>query len=189
MGIQRAVVHGTIGGLVQTRNMFSASMGTTGVDTDASLWTTYLTSIYDPLMAIVSNVWESQLYEIQEYSNGHWPTVATVSFVETGEVTGEQIANAVAFVIIAKASGLRHVGRKFFGPLGESTALGNGLVSTQAAHAASCLLAYLTPVTGVGSRVLTPGVVDSSGSFHPFVGGFVSSLLGSMRRRKPGIGI
>ena len=189
MSIQRAVVHGTIGGLIQTRNMFTASLGTGGVDTDSSLWTLYLTTVYDPLMAIISNVWESQYYEIQELSNGHWPTVAEVPFVETGEVTGEQIANAVAFVLIGKAAGLRHVGRKFFSPLGELTAVGNGLVSTQAAHAASALLAYIEPFTALGGRTFTPGVVDKNGSFHNFVGGFASSLLGSMRRRKPGIGI
>jgi hypothetical protein len=189
MAIQRAVVHGMISGLVQTRNMFTAELGTGGVDSDELLWSTYLTTVYDPLMSIISDQWESQLFEIQEYSSGHWPTVAEVSFVESGEVTGEQIANAVAFVLIGKASGLRHVGRKFFSPLGELTAVGNALVSTQAAHAASALLAYIDPWTGLGGRTFTPGVVDKNGSFHSFVGGFVSSLLGSMRRRKPGVGI
>lgn len=189
MAIQRAVVHGLIAGLVQTRNMFTADLGIVGTDGDESLWTAYLTSVYDPLMSIVSNVWSSQLYEIQEYTSGQWPTVAEVSFVETGEVTGEQIANAVSFVLIGKAAGIRHVGRKFFGPLGEATAVGNALISSQAAHAAAAVLAYITPLTGSGSRVLTPGVVDKSGGFHAFVGGFASSLLGSMRRRKPGIGI
>jgi hypothetical protein len=31
--------------------------------------------------------------------------------------------------------------------------------------------------------------VDQQGNFHAFVGGTVSSILGSCRRRKPGLGI
>jgi hypothetical protein len=54
---------------------------------------------------------------------------------------------------------------------------------------ASLLAAYLTPFEGIGGGTITPGVLDKNESFRPFVSGLVSSVLGTMRRRKPGVGI
>jgi hypothetical protein len=54
---------------------------------------------------------------------------------------------------------------------------------------AAGLLAYLTPFTGIGGGVITPGILDKNNAFRPFVGGYLSSFVGSVRRRKPGNGM
>ena len=101
----------------------------------------------------------------------------------------DALPNVVSAVLIGKAAGIRHMGRKFFGPVAEAAVAANSLIAGYMVIAASVLLAYLTPFTGLGGGVITPGILDKTETFRPFVGGMVSSLLGSMRRRKPGNGI
>jgi hypothetical protein len=91
--------------------------------------------------------------------------------------------------LIGKGSGLRHMGRKFFGPIPITSAHGNDLAPAVIIALSTVLANYVTPFTGIGGGTITPGILDKAGTFRPFVGGLLSSLLGSMRRRKPGIGI
>lgn len=188
MAIERAVVKGTILGVVQSRAIFTADVVPSGGDTNTLLWTTYVQSIYTP----ARNVWGggvvTQTMELYTLTGGSYVTYDEVSFPNTGGGTADHLPNAVAWVLLGKAAGLRHVGRKFFGPPDEDHCGSNTLVTAVAANVAAALLAYITPFTGLGGGVITPGVVDKNGTFHPFVGGVVSSLLGSMRRRKPGNG-
>ena len=189
MAIQRGVVSGTIAGVVQTRTVFTCDVIVSGGDTAEVLWTAYITNIYAQVNGFVSNVWQAQSYELSIPSAGHWVPflVHTLSF--GGGQTGDYLPNAVSAVLLGKAAGLRHVGRKFFGPIVESLTTANSLAGAGITAAAATLLAYITPFTGTGGGIITPGVVDQAGDFHPFVGGVVSTILGSMRRRKPGLGI
>lgn len=189
MTIERAVVSGIIASVVQTRNMFTCDVVPSGGDTDQILWDAYLSSVYTPLTNITADIWHTTSYELQNLSGGHWVPFDQVSFVKTGADANQQGPNAVAVVLIAKALGLRHIGRKFFSPITENQMYGNTITTAALAYAASVLLAYITPFTGLGGGTITPGVTDAGGTFHAFVGGVVSSLLGSMRRRKPGLGI
>lgn len=189
MAIQRAVIAGLLAGTVQTRNIFTADVVTLGGDTPQQLWNAYLGPIYTALSPAISPVWTSSTIELQDWTLGHWVPfdLYTVTWTMTG--SGDILPNIVAIVLLGKAAGLRHVGRKFFSGVTEGATLANSLTTAALAMAASALAAYLTPVTGVGGGTLTPGVLDKGGFFHAFVGGQVSSLLGSMRRRKPGLGI
>lgn len=189
MTIERAVVFGTLLGVVQTRHMFTCDVVPAGGDTDELLWTTYLDSIYTPVTAALSSGFATQQYELQSYSGGHWVPYDSVTFTHAGSGATNMLPNAVAMVLLGKASGLRHVGRKFFSGMEAAYVNLNSLSTSGLAVAASTLLAYITPFTGIGGGTITPGVVDSAGAFHAFVGGLVSTLLGSMRRRKPGLGI
>jgi hypothetical protein len=47
--------------------------------------------------------------------------------------------------------------------------------------------AYITTIGGGGVNLI-PGVVDKNHVFHAFTSGVVDTLLGSMRRRKIGVG-
>jgi len=189
MAIQRATIKGRISSVIETRSVFTADVEPIGGDTSQVLWEAYLTNIIVPLQPLLSVVWTAYEYEITIPAAGHWEPFAVESFVVGGAASGDALPNAVAAVLIGKASGLRHVGRKFFSPLAESQTVGNSFVSGAASALATALAAYLTVETGIGGGTLTPGVVDSTGNFHAFVGGFVSSIVGSIRRRKPGIGI
>lgn len=189
MAIERAVVKGNIAGIVETRHVFTADVVPSGGDTAHLLWQTYLASIYTAAPALLSAVFATYEVELLSYSAGHW-----VPYEKYGQVwgfsgAGDYLPNAVAIVLLGKAPGLRHVGRKFLSAIPENLTTANALVGAGITYAASVLLAYITPFTGIGGGVITPGVIDVVGNFHPFTGGIVSSLLGSMRRRKPGIGI
>jgi hypothetical protein len=128
-------------------------------------------------------------YELQALSGSQWLTFAEPAVTWAGTLTGKQAPNQVALVLIGKAVGLFHLGRKFFSGISENTLEGNVLDPANMAKAVSTLAAYITPFTGIGGGTITPGVLDKDLVFHPFVGGFVSSFLGTMRRRRPGYGV
>jgi hypothetical protein len=189
MATQRAVVSGTISSLVQVRHMFTCDVITSGGDTPQVLWAAYLDSVYNPIRSALSANFLTYQYQLEAYSAGHWVPFDVQAYSKQGAGGSNQLPNVVSIVLLGKAAGLRHVGRKFFGAVEDSYTNINTLTSAGLAIAASTLLAYITPFTGIGGGTITPGVVDGAGTFHPFVGGVVSTLLGSMRRRKPGIGI
>lgn len=189
MAIERAVVKGSVSGIVQIRNIFTCDVEPSGGDTSQLLWSAYLDTLYTEILAIITENCTFTSYELYNLVSGHWILFDEVTVDYEGQVTGEQLLNAAAGVLIGKATGLRHVGRKFFGPLAEGNVSGNVFTGTALPSLAAALLAYITPFTGIGGGEITPGVTDATFTFHPFVGGVVSSLLGTMRRRKPGIGI
>ena len=189
MTTQRAVVNSLIMGVVQVKNMLTCDVVPSGGDTAQVLWDAYLHSIWTPLNTVLATAVASADYEIQNRSAGKWVTYDLIPFVNSGTVGGDFLPNAVAAVLIGKAAGSRHVGRKFFSNIPEASATGNSLSTAALVGMAAVLLAYITPFTGLGGGVITPGILDKTETFRPFVGGFISSLLGSMRRRKPGVGI
>lgn len=190
MTTQRAVVKGDLASAVQVRNVFTCDVVESGGDTAPVLWEAYLNSIYNELMPIMRSILHITSFEMYDLVAGEWVPAGEIEFTYEGAVqSGDFLPNAVAIVLLGKAAGARHVGRKFFSGLPESTAFENGLAVGVASTVAAVLAAYITPFTGIGGGVITPGVVTSSGTFHAFLGGSVSSFLGSIRRRKPSVGI
>jgi hypothetical protein len=127
-------------------------------------------------------------YELQYYAAGQWVPYDLIAINNSGAGTGDALPNQSAVVLIGKAFGIHGIGRKFLSGIPESAQAAGALVAPYIAGFATVLLDYITPFTGIGGGTITPGVLDKHGTFRPFVGGFVSSLLGSMRRRKPGVG-
>jgi hypothetical protein len=169
--------------------MFTCNVVPSGSDTSAVLWDAYLDSIYTSVIEACTTNVVFYSYEVQQPVGLQWETIDEVAFNYTGVNTGEALPNAVALVLLGKATGIKHVGRKFFSGISEAFAWNNTIATGVVARAAMILAAYITPFTGLSGGVITPGVRDNAGVFHAFVGGMVSSLLGSMRRRKPGLGI
>lgn len=189
MAIERAVVKGTIGDITEIRNMFTGQVVESGGDTSASLWSVYITDFFGDAVELMPDSVHFYEYEVFTYNGGSWILKDTVSMSADGQSSTEGLLNAAAVVLIGKASGLRKVGRKFLGAISEGASSGNGLVSSALINAAAALVNYISPVNGIGGGTLTPGIVSSGGTFHAFVGGSVSSLLGTMRRRKPNVGM
>jgi hypothetical protein len=189
MGVERAILKAQIADVVEMRNMFTCNVVESGGDDSAVLWLAYMSSILDTVPLVAHETVHFYEYEVQEYSAGDWVPKDAVTIDETGNGTGDALPNQSAIVFIAKAAGLHGLGRKFFGTVPESLQVGGLLIAGAATLIANILEAYITPFTGIGGGTITPGVLDKTGTFRPFVSGFVSSLLGTMRRRKPGIGI
>lgn len=189
MTIERAVVMGTLASLVQIRNMYTCEVIESGGDDSQTLWLAYMSSIFDELAPLTSTGLAWYEYDVQEYSAGSWVLKDVVTVSEAGSDAGDRLPFQNAITFVAKAYGLRKIGRKFLAGITEGYGVNGVIQVALAADVAAFLLAYITPFTGIGGGTITPGIVDGSGVFHPFLSGVVSSVLGSMRRRKPGIGI
>lgn len=189
MSVQRAVLKGMIAGAVQTRTIFTADVTVVPGDLYEDYWDPYIDQMMDQVTGILADIWVAYEVEIQTPSGTNWVPVATWAKTNHGAVSGDAHPNAVAAVLLGKATGARHVGRKFFSGVAESMTTANALTAGAALYMADALLYYVSPLVTIVGSVLQPGVVDKNMTFHPFVGGLVSSLLGSMRRRKPGLGI
>jgi hypothetical protein len=187
--IERAVLKGTLGDVVQIRNIFTAEITEVGADTSELLWDVYIDALMGEVVNLLAPITHFSGYDVYQLQAGQWVLLDEVTLNVTGAGSSEPLLNQAAVVLIGKAAGVRHMGRKFFGALNEYDVVGNSLITTAAAGFAALLLAYISPVTGIGGGTLQPGTVDVNGGFWPFVGGTVSSLLGTMRRRKPGNGI
>lgn len=187
--IERAIVKGTLDSEVEIRNMFTAQVTEVGGDTSEILWETYVEAFLAAVTQILSVNTHFYSYEVQQLNAGTWELLDEVAIDYDGQEAGQNILNAASMVLIGKAEGVRHVGRKFLGGLPESLTEGNILSAATAVDAAATLLCYISPVNGLSGGQLMPGVVDKNDGFWPFVGGVVSSLLGTMRRRKPQVGI
>jgi hypothetical protein len=189
MATQRAIVKATIASLVQARNMFTADVTEAGGDTAVDMWHVYLEAFYNDFLDQIHTNWVAYSVELQNLVGDQWVTFDEHAETWAGEATGDPLPNSVAYVLIGKALGVRKMGRKFLGVVPEVSNVGSMVATGVMAILADALLDYISPVTGIGGGILEPGIVDKLGTFHPFIGGMVSSLLGSMRRRKPGIGM
>jgi hypothetical protein len=188
--IQRAVVRGTIANLVQTRNMFTAQLDISQADDAIELWEVYLGTVLQPVVGVLQNTVTFSGFELFELSPSGWGTIADVPLTYTGAVTtSEQMPNQVACVWIAKTLGRRVVGRKFWSGLSELFSVVNAMTNDGVLAFAAGFAAYIAPWTSLGGSIFNPGVTNKNDEFFPFVGGFVSSFLGSQRRRKPGVGM
>jgi hypothetical protein len=188
MTVHRAVLYGSFASVVQIRNVFTADLTGSG-STPTELWGLYMDELLSTMPLVASNVVSFYQYELSLFNAGHYVPYDSITIDEPGTYEGESLPGQSAIVLIAKAAGLRQIGRKFLVGVPEELQVSGALVAGVAATMASILAAYITPVSGSGDSLLTPGIMDKTDTFRPFVGGFVSSFLGTMRRRKPGVGI
>lgn len=188
--INRAILKGHLFGTVSTRNMFVAEIARASEDTTLDIFEGYLGNIITPIRPYLASGVSFDTLEVQYQGDDYkWYQIDEGPFVWVGTGSSDQLANAVAAVLIGKVYGSFAHGRKFFSGLTESAVQGNSLVSLAMIAFAQATAAWITPYTSEHGSVVTPGIVDKNHQFHAFTSGFVASLLGSMRRRKPGLGI
>lgn len=188
MATERAVLQGYAASAVNIRSMFTCDVIPSGGDTQQILWAAYMNPLRSDIVAISHTSISFYQYELQYYAAGQWVPYDLISISNAGAGTGDALPNQSAIVLIGKAFGIHGIGRKFLSGVPEAAQSAGALVAPYVAGVATVLLDYITPFTGLGGGQITPGVLDKNSTFRPFVGGFVSSLLGSMRRRKPGVG-
>lgn len=113
--------------------------------------------------------------------------VFTPDFAHTANT--DVFPNQVAPVIVANTARPKSRGRKFFSAFAENSALGSELIGAAITALGVSLNHYLADETVAGDNVLVPGVPrESADVFLPFTDGLVNSILGTQRRRKPGVG-
>lgn len=187
--IERCVVYGRLGGVVATRSIFTAQIDYQGTDDRWAVWSTYVAQIWELVRSYISTVYVNEQLVFYSRSGADWIESGAHPYTDAGLASGDYLPNASAIVFLGKAVGKRLVGRKFWSGVAESATNGNALITAAAIAMASACVLYVAPLTTAQGSVLTPGIWGKDNAFHSFSSGVVSTLLGSMRRRKPGLGI
>lgn len=155
----------------------------------------WCSDMYDEIVAQVRNNVAEQLCTIDKiaFSAGEWIITENVgTFTPTWAPTGagDALPNQVAAFVVGKTARPKTVGRKFLIPFIEQEQAAGYLV----AGAVTAVVAWgddyindivLFPVTdGFEPGVPRTGV----DAWMPFTVGVVTNLVGSQRRRRPGVG-
>lgn len=129
-------------------------------------------------------VWdeEEEVWEVDRFVGTLDPTA---TFAETNELLPYQ--NAA--VLVANTGRPKSRGRKSFGGLTEIAQDAGILVPSLLTNMATALNWYLSDETISAGNELISGVASTvTGLFLPFTDGIVNDVMGSQRRRKPGVG-
>jgi len=103
--------------------------------------------------------------------------------------TDDPFPNQIAPVLVANTNRPGTRGRKFLMGMVETMADGGDLVTGAVTAMGNALSDYIADETVSGSNVLSPGVPRSdANAFKEFTDGEVNSIVGTQRRRKPGVG-
>lgn len=125
-------------------------------------------------------------------TEGIWETTrwlgnATPEITFTG--AAHQLPNQIAAVLIANTPRPKSRGRKFIPGFDENSCNGSDIESAVLTELGTVLSHYLADENISAGNDLSPGVPRTGvNQFLEFTGGAVNSIVGTQRRRKPGIG-
>lgn len=123
---------------------------------------------------------------------GKWVTEALIgSFTPTitHTNTDDPFPNQIAPVLVANTLRPKSRGRKFLMGFVDTAADAGDLVGAAVTAMGTALNHYLADEALTGSDVLSPGVVrEGVDAFLEFTNGAINSVVGTQRRRKPGVG-
>ena len=115
--------------------------------------------------------------------------IGTASPTITHTNTDDPFPNQIAPVLIAHTIRPKSRGRKFLMGFVDTAANGSSLVSGALTALANALAVYLADEVVTTGNVLSPGVPRTNvNTFLELSTGAVNSVVGTQRRRKPGVG-
>ena len=113
--------------------------------------------------------------------------IFTPSFTHTN--TDDPFPNQIAPVMIGNTYVPKSRGRKFLMGLVETAADAGNLVTGAVTALVAAVAYYISNITVSGTNVLEPGVVDEdANAFLKFKDGIANTIVGTQRRRTPGVG-
>jgi len=121
-----------------------------------------------------------------------WDTgrfVGEEAIVDTFAGPGDMFPHAVAAVITAFTEDVKRRGRKFFAGFDEDVATGSTWSGATVTALVAAGVRWLVDLVIAGGDHLVPGIPSNLGTWLPFISVLISSIAGSQRRRKPGLGI
>lgn len=157
---------------------------------------TYLDDIYTAIDDYVKSNVTINPCEVSEVEwnagESKWLTsrvLGTTTPVVTFTDALEGLPRQCAAVMLANTLRPKTRGRKFFGGLCEDDQVGSYWVSSFLTALGVALNHYLADETVSGTNVLSPGVASTlAGVFYDFTDGVVNDIVGTQRRRTPGVG-
>lgn len=145
-------------------------------------WTLIVTSASFTYFAYDVFLWDT--------GDDDWYLVAEVGIGEgQGQADTSYNANQDAAVLIARTGDGTNPGKKFIPAIADGGMV-NGVLTGDMLDDLANVLAWWITVFDAGPDNLTPVIISKIGHIiHPIVGGVVDLIIGSQRRRKPGVGI
>lgn len=106
-----------------------------------------------------------------------------------GTAAGDILPNQIAPVLLASTYRPKTRGRKFIPAFAEAATQGSTLVAGALTALGNAVNDYIADETISANNDLIVGVPSNvTGEFHEFANGDVTDIVGSQRRRKPGVG-
>lgn len=102
---------------------------------------------------------------------------------------GDMLPHATAAIVTGGTADPLCVSRKSFPGFAEGTQAGSEVAAVSLVDLAAAAVAWLTDQTLTGADFLVPGVPAKGGVWQELLVATVGSIMGSQRRRKPGVGI
>lgn len=156
----------------------------------------YIEDIYTGLAAYISDDVETELATVHviewDPGEGEWVTERLLGNTLpdlTFTASTDAYPNQISGVLIGNTDRPKSRGRKFLVPFVETAGVGSSIISAVMSLLATSLSHYLADETIADTDVLSPGIPRSGfDQFLAFSDGVVNSILGTQRRRKPGVG-
>lgn len=156
---------------------------------------TWVESAYGNLTVEMSNTvsFNDIVADIIEWDTDHWETTYHIGTEDIDTVpagTGDPFPNQVSAFATFNTTRPKSKGRKFLFPFDEGGALGSYLTSPAVASIVDYAADILTTIVLGPFNELVPGIVRSGvNEFLEFRSAVVTNVLGTQRRRRPGVGI
>lgn len=189
MASARVAYCGKFNGVDDVRNVFTINNPTHEIPDTADV-ADWLTAMYHTsgLMALLSNKLRYDHFVVEvPLSDGKWVYNYEGALAYTGEKTDNYLPQQVAAVVVGITSSRRR-GKKFISGITESSAIDGSFITEFQTALQAFGDAYILGIPG-GSNPWFSGVCKKDGSeFIEFSAVRVDQLLGTQRRRKPGVG-
>lgn len=188
----------TIEGPTEAQNVFYLKLNTAAPWTDANIMVqivNYLEALYDNL---VTSVHASTTLDSVDVHKWVWDAVdgwVTSDFIGNSVLadifagTGDALPNAAAAVVSAFAQDVKTRSRKSFPGFNENASTKSFWTSPALVELAAAAIDWFTLFALGGVDSLEPGIPGKGGVWHDIISVLFSTLIGSQRQRKPGIGI
>lgn len=188
MGTFRIAVIGHINGVDEWRNIYTVNV--TGTDVLSTDIVSYLDALYTTsLLSQLSNKITIDRWVLEQPGTlGKWSYVKEQAYTKVGGSSGDMLPNQMAVVAIGITPSRRR-GKKFVPGIVEAAQNQGILDSGSVTIFTTFAQVYTDPASAVPGTPLHCGVCKADGSdFLEFSSFRLDRLLGTQRRRKPGVG-
>lgn len=156
----------------------------------------YVEDIYAAVAGYINGSVSLDTVEVDEVdwnpTESFWEVVkyiGTAALADSFSGVSDSLPNQIAPVLLAYTARPKSYGRKFLAGMDETTSVGSDIQTAPLTALGTALSHYLADEVISGADVLSPGIPRASeDTFLEFGSGAVDSIVGTQRRRKPGIG-
>jgi len=170
---------------------FVASFGNSTVTSEIETW---VETVYATVITMVNSGTAEQVSSVDKvaWSGTEWAVTENVgtfvpAFAPTG--AGDICPNQISPFVVFKTERPRSVGRKFMFPVMEVDQNQGILVSSAITLLVAFAASVMTDITMAPLSTLIPGIPRTTvNSFLTFLLAVVTDIVGTQRRRRPGVG-